>query len=434
MTTSILRFVNVLIVLICAAAAFGTIPESTLPFLKNPSALFAAKPFVAFLGLLGVFAVSHTVRKGIDLFRMAAADEITTAGRETRLQDFRPARIPFSDLQEYQDRISSVLRSKRYRVIAKMEKLRFSFTGVKDLDGIWGSFLVHAGLVVALLAGLLTYSFADVRDIELQEGATTLLARGGAKIKLEKFSVMLDATGNVASYVSRLLVQDRKGRIEHHDLSVNGPLQIGGVRVFQMRYSVKIREVVLRVYKNGKPFGEITLAPGKKSGLAGLPYTVEAGEIVPDFVIVQGGKAASRSPYFRNPAVSLFLYTSTSPDTPEKQIWVFSDLFLHQGAGPAEWAFAIGRIRKIYSSGMKVSYDPGWPLAYAGFVVMILGAFLSAFVIPRGIRISFVPERRGEESSYECSGACVKDPAGLKYEAGIILRELEPVVKGGGVR
>jgi cytochrome c biogenesis protein len=429
-TSLVLRCVNLILIVICLAAAVGTFPENTLPFLKKPGLLFAAKPFLVFLGTVGVLAVWHTVRKGIHLFRMKDTEDFAPNGNETSLQDSRPVGIPFSGLPAYRDRISVILQSKRYGVRADLEKTRFSLTGAKDLGGVWGSFLVHAGLVVVLLAGLLTYVFAEIRDIEVEEGMATLLPRAVAKIKLEKFSVMLDPAGRAASYVSRLLVQDRDGRIEHHDLKVNAPLQILGVRVFQMRYRVKIREIQLAVYRNGEPFGAVILSPGVKKGLPGLPYLVQAGEIVPDFVRGPDGRVQSRSPYFRNPAVQLTLFPAASAGAPERKLWVFSDLFSHKEAAPEEWAFAIRKIRKSYVSGMKVSDDPGWPLAYAGFVVMILGAFLSAFVIPRRIRMSFTPDGSGEGTVLECSGACSKDPAGLKYEAGVILREMDRLWTG----
>ena len=80
-----------------------------------------------------------------------------------------------------------------------------------------------------------------------------------------------------------------------------------------------------------------------------------------------------------------------------------------------------------------MSRDPGVPFAYAGYLFLVLGAFVSGFVIPRRFTIGFSQQdgdRKGTRIEIWAEKAH-RDTTGLKREAESVMRETENVLEGG---
>lgn len=303
---------------------------------------------------------------------------------------------------EFETRVLQKVRSSGYRLWPDEDDSGRLIWGGKNLWGVWSLPLVHLGLVLVFLGGLLTFLFSDFRDITIGEGEVVDLPGTASRIKLEKFSIVLHPVKKrPEEYVSRLLIQTRKGVTSHHDLKVNHPLKLQGTKLFQMRYQVEILGLEIVVYREGKPVEALELKPGERKRLSQLPMAIEAKEVIPDFVIDPKGNVTSRSPYFRNPAVSILVYETFEAPIPKMKAWAFTDLFSHQGRKTGEFQFAIRRLKKRYLAGIKLSRDPGVPLVYGGFLFLVLGAFISSFVTPRAVKVNLADLPAGRQAVIE---------------------------------
>ena len=138
--------------------------------------------------------------------------------------------------------------------------------------------------------------------------------------------------------------------------------------------------------------------------------------MVPDFVTDGKGNIASRSPYFRNPAALVSIYPQGNPKTVSEKKWAFRGLAFHPKEGRPEWDFVVEKIRKRYYSGIKLSKDPGVPWAYAGFVFLVLGAFVSSFVVPRNFTLRLSASTAREGALMEILYPQTKDSWGARKE------------------
>src|SRR3989338_481857 len=269
----------------------------------------------------------------------------------------------------------------------------FSFHSVKNGFGVWGAVGVHVGLLVVLAAGLVTMLGADVREVDIREGASLYLPRERVNLGLEKFSIIpYPGKDDVKQYESRFLLKGEKGGRRYETLRVNHPLKIGHTKIFQMRYRVEVPRVEVMVYKDEKPLKRVTLQKGEALELPEAGLSVRYGEVVPDFRISRSGQVFSAGSMFRNPAVRFFIRAGGATAQKEESRWVFQDLLrMHEKEKGGPWDFSIVKIHKVYYSGVRVSHDPGIPWAYTGYVILAFFAFLSSFAIPRFLRVDIRP-------------------------------------------
>ncbi|OGX03187.1 MAG: hypothetical protein A3G87_08845 [Omnitrophica bacterium RIFCSPLOWO2_12_FULL_50_11] len=409
------RLANFLLAVVAAIAAFGTFPASFKFLLFVPRDVFHHKGFLILLGCLAALAGYYVIWKASQLLSKSKPGfSLTQTPVEVPSQTFQ---IPFNAISGYESSVLRAISRCGYQLRSEKSDRRFSLFAWKNKWGIWGAPILHAGLVLVLFGGLLTSLFAEVRDVELPEGETVVLPEIRGKIRLEKFSVILHpGRSQPDEYVSNLLVERDGKKVRRYELKVNQPLRIGLAKLFQMRYRVEIPRVDLVAYQNGKAVERLPLKLGESKALTRFPFLVQVDDVVPDFTMNQEGKVASRSPYFQNPAVQVTMHPIGSPNDVYLKTWAFPDLVRHQGSETEEWSFAIDKIRKRYVSGIKLSMDPGVAPAYFGFILLVFGAFVSSFVVPRRFVLHFEVSPDGRGTRMALLGGKAKDTFGLEQE------------------
>ena len=384
-----IRIANTVLFLVVLCAIFGTLPPD-LNFLSfSPRSVFRSPWFCLLLGYLAVSMLWLAFRRIAGILSRYHDDAGLFSNRES-LPFIQEVVLPAGRcgrLDSFGDAVLQVIKAYGYRAFAQNKsESEYSFYAAKNSLGCWGSPLVHFGFVMVLAGGLLTFLFSDVRDLSIREGETVDIVYAQAKVKLEKFSVVLYPSRlEPEQYVSRLLIRDKEGRVWREDLKVNHPLMIGGTKFFQMRYQIEIPGLELVAYRQGLPVEAVPLKLGERKPFEQVPIAVEVKEVLPDFAISKAGKAESRSPYFRNPAVLVSVYDPPQSAVAAKKVWVFPDLVSHDSQESDELQFTFRKLKKRYSSGIKLSRDPGVLFAYSGFLFLILGAFISGFIIPRAL-------------------------------------------------
>jgi cytochrome c biogenesis protein len=263
-----------------------------------------------------------------------------------------------------------------------------------------GVYIVHSSVILLLFGGLVGSLFGFEGFVNIPEGETvdTIRLRNTGALKRLDFSVRCDDfsisfydTGQPKEYRSRLSVIEDGTVVFQRDIIVNDPLRYKGINLFQSSYG----EMQPQMQAEPKAAPEaVTLS--FSSAASGLVYhremaigdAVDLPEQAGRFTLVA---YQPRSDYMGQP-LGAALVGRLEPETGvpvdvllplnfpnfdkmRKGQWVVSILAASGGseAAPASPA-------KRYYTGLQVTRDPGVWIVYAGFILMILGCFITFFM------------------------------------------------------
>lgn len=251
----------------------------------------------------------------------------------------------------------------------------------------WGTFLVHASILIIALGGFYG-SLAGFRySVTLTPGeAVTIGDRNHPgvglpfELRLHKFTTELYPDGQVSDWVSSLSVVMGGAEMANQDVRVNHPLSFRGVSFYQASYAT-LYETELRTA--GRAGGTVRAEErqpvilDEQQGIAVVPL-----KYLPDFDPRQ--PLVSRSPEPLNPHIVCALYSGGRP--------------LGMNAFPLgkPLTFPGSQTELIFravtqASGLEVKHDPGLPLVFAGFAVMSAAFFLSLYPRRRVVFAEITP-------------------------------------------
>jgi cytochrome c biogenesis protein len=253
------------------------------------------------------------------------------------------------------DRLDSLLRQRGWAVRRQDGRL----AARRGLLGRVGPLLVHAGMVV-FIAGAVVGAFGGQRlERFLAPGhSLELISRRGGpglELALERFSIDRDPLGRPEQFTSELLLRDRPDDPgQQVQISVNHPLRHRGVTVYQADWGLA---------RVGLQLGRSPVLP---LPLQTLP---QLGEQVWGLVLPTRPDGSL--------PVLLTLRSEQGPAEvfgPEGQRLGL----LAVGGSPVDVEGLPLRLSEVLpASGLLIKRDPGVPLVYGGFAVLLAGGALS---------------------------------------------------------
>jgi len=271
----------------------------------------------------------------------------------------------------------------------KFKKAEKYFNGkilfYKDLNR-WAHlsvYLIHFSIIIVIIGALIGAIWGYKGNMWIVEGQTsnTVLPFKSKEpifldfsVKLNKFSIELYPDGTPKEYISNVTVIDGNHTIDTL-IKVNSPFKYKGLSFYQANYDT-IPEFKIKVrYKGGEKFytlnsfspvsidDKYTIALNDFGEAHGLIYAKiiffdsETGQQIPG-IIIKG------FPHFNIPV-----------DKDRLQI-------------------LLEDVEKItYISGLQVKKDPGVPVVYAGFILIIMGLLGVYFFEPKTFWIFLIPEK-----------------------------------------
>jgi cytochrome c biogenesis protein len=271
----------------------------------------------------------------------------------------------------------------------KFKKAEKYFNGkilfYKDLNR-WAHlsvYLIHFSIIIVIIGALIGAIWGYKGNMWIVEGQTsnTVLPFKSKEpifldfsVKLNKFSIELYPDGTPKEYISNVTVIDGNHTIDTL-IEVNSPFKYKGLSFYQANYDT-IPEFKIKVrYKGGEKFytlnsfspvsidDKYTIALNDFGEAHGLIYAKiiffdsETGQQIPG-IIIKG------FPHFNIPV-----------DKDRLQI-------------------LLEDVEKItYISGLQVKKDPGVPVVYAGFILIIMGLLGVYFFEPKTFWIFLIPEK-----------------------------------------
>jgi cytochrome c biogenesis protein len=225
-----------------------------------------------------------------------------------------------------------------------------------------GSIILHLSILLIVIGALISATTSHEEYIELGVGDSVQLAEEQfAKLKLtaKDFKVEYYDNHQPKQYISKLLLTTKTGDGVQKELSVNHPLKIDGVKIYQQNYGYLVNGQIII---DGKP-ATFKLRNGKEVALDEEENLRLRLLFIPDFD-EETQSLLTKSPMLHNPRLV--------------------GAVMRGDEVIAAQALAVGETREIkgypvtfsghsYFTGLQVKRDNGTVVVFSGFAIMLLG-------------------------------------------------------------
>lgn len=451
-----------LLLSIAATSIIGTV----IPQNENPAAYFRAygEFYYKLFDVLGIFDMYHSwwfqfliLMLTMNIFvcsidRLSATWKIVFSKNPSfNLSSFRK----LADKEEFTEKRNSEDLKKIYTpFIARL----FGYTRVEPTDtGFcifaekwrwtrFGVYTVHLSVILLLLGSLVGSLFGFEGFVNIPEGEiinsirirnTDKIQNLDFEIKCEDFNISFYDNGAPKEYRSSLTVIEQGKPVLKKEIIVNDPLRYKGINIFQSSYGkMPSNRPQKKKIMAKDPSEEITINfASKKSGTAyrikiviGKPVDIPEG--FGKFVIVEFIESAEfmgqnigaayvgiLTPKDGNPVEVLLPLHFPNFDKMRKGAVVIS-----VAEQKAKEFNPGGNTVQRYYTGLQVTKDPGVWVVYTGFIIMIIGCFITFFMSHQRLCVEVI--KSGGKSRIIVTGRANKNKLGMQNRIKIISEKL----------
>ncbi len=316
---------------------------------------------------------------------------------------------------------------------------RFGYTTIEAIDkgfcifaekGRWtrmGAYVVHISIILLILGAIIgaIFGFDGYVNIPEGEGIKHIILRSSGKahhlpfeIRCNDFNLSFYDTGAPKEYRSALSIMEDGKSSANKNIIVNDPLRYKGINIFQSSYGVL-------------PPKEITLnfASTKTGEIYTKKMTIGESIDLPEGLGSFAFKKILNSYKFHDHNMGeCIVGTLVSSKGKTKDIIVPFRFAEFDRMRKGNVSVSIKDFTRIYYTGLQVSGDPGVPVVYAAFIVMILGIYISFFMSHQ--RLCIEVEKKGVGSKITVSGISNKDSIGMERKVNRISKVLAKLTQG----
>ncbi|AKI97640.1 cytochrome c biogenesis protein ResB [Kosmotoga pacifica] len=394
----------VLMILIAIVASIGTfIPQNQSPeyytsrygnlgqfFLwLNFDNFYSSPTFTFLLMLLFVNTLVCTLARIKKVWKETFYFDYTKAGGNYTGKFAGTLKVPIEEFEKFLKGKGFIVRKSDNKIVAK-----------KNMWSRIGPDIVHIGLLLIILSGIIVGLTTKVNQIFLSEGQSFNVE--GTEITLEKFIFERYPDGSPKDWIS-VLNFEKLGEKQTFNVEVNRPLSIGNTKIYQASYR-NVWNVSLRIKK-----GDEIIATYE--GPAGSSFSFEGYEVItspffPDFKVDSQGRVFSATDQPNNPAIYLEYYLGPTFAARE---WVFRD-FKHPISPPTfpYNAELVSYEGPYYETGLNIIRSKGNNLVLValsmmgfGLLVALYGRFIQVYTKVDGKTVYYriVPHRNALEEA-----------------------------------
>lgn len=438
---SSVRLTLALLIVLAAVSILGTVipqREGVAEFARSlePGTL-------AVFHALDLFDVYHALWFRILISTLAlnlivcSLDRLPTTIRRFRATPSPDRRKPFESMPsehrihtglspaEAADRTEGLFRG-QFRKAVRTDGDRGTFLyGERGRLSLFSVYLVHLSVLVILAGAIVGSVYGFEAFVNIPEGTSVDSVRLrdtraskalGFRVELLDFDVSFYENGTPKEYRSEVRFVD-DDITQEATIRVNHPSTFQGIRFYQASYgAVPGNEVVLRVQRDAPQVSETTLraARGQAVPLPGGEGHFVVEDVREDFMHMGMGPAARITVHPKD-GEGLYFWVFMHPERVASR---FSESFkgfpkLNPSAFEP-YTFELADMETRYYTGLQVNRDPGVPLVWAGFFLIVVGLFAAFFMSHRRVWVRILDDPGG--SLVEVAGKANKNPVGAERE------------------
>ena len=297
-------------------------------------------------------------------------------------------------------------------------------------SGRWtrfGVYVVHLSVVILLIGGLIGSIFGFDGFVNIPEGETVQaiqLSNSDQELPLDfaircdDFNVDFYDTGAPKEFRSSLTILKEGQAVLKKDIIVNDPLRYAGISFFQSSYgNLTPDEVILNF----------------TSQATGMLYSkrakIEEPIIIPEDLGTFVLKRYTRQADFKGHNLGeAFIGVLTARDGSAAEVTLPLKFPSFDKMRKGDTFIAVADFVPRYFTGLQVSKDPGVWVVYAGFILMIIGIYITFFMSHQQICVEVVS--RDKESRIVVAGTSNKNKLGMQKKVAKIAERLAGLTSG----
>jgi cytochrome c biogenesis protein len=271
-----------------------------------------------------------------------------------------------------------------YKIRSEIRDGRTNVLARKKIWGIFGSDIVHLGLLVIIAGGILSGLTGSREEMSLKEGQTIAVPGADFELRLDKFSTEYYPDGSVKDWKSALAVLESGKSVLERTIEVNHPLQHKGYRFYQSSYGWNWDNpaVLIELRKKSDPayLKTIKLRVGERAALDDKDgTTVGVARFIPDFVLGESNAPETRSLQPNNPAALVEGFAGA-----EKVFsgWIFAnypDMDQMHKTKESDLSFKLKSFEAGQFSVVEAAKDKGVALIWLGCILLMAGLGLAFY-------------------------------------------------------
>jgi cytochrome c biogenesis protein len=420
------RLTIVLLLSLATTSIVGTL----IPQNSDPAAYISAfgETLYRFFAVLGLFDMYHSWWFQVLMLLLAANVVVCSIDRissQRKVLFVRRPRFKAERFRDLPDRVvfedarpPEALRALYERFLARktgalqVEVIEggFRIFGERGRWTRFGVYAVHLSVVLLLVGGLIGSIFGFDAFVNIPEGETVqqvILRNSGQRLRLpfaircDDFDVSFYDTGAPKEFRSALTILENGQPVLQKDIVVNDPLRYRGISIFQSSYgSLPSDEAVLSF--TSRETGMVYARDAKIGREIALP------EGLGTFTLTEIRHEAQ----FRgHPVGDAFIGRLVPPNGQAEEIVLPIRFPTFDRMRRGEVVIAVDQFKQRHYTGLQVNQDPGVDVVYAGFLLMIIGCYVTFFTSHRQVCVEVV--RRGTGAEVTVAGKANKNKTGV---------------------
>ena len=240
---------------------------------------------------------------------------------------------------------------------------------VRNRIGAWGAWLTHLGMLIVIAGFALGQIFTVQYAVYGVPGQTKPVADTGYELTIDRFDVELREDETVDQYRSALTLTAPDGASRSGEASVNHPLRLFGMKLYQNSTGWAADALV---WRGEELVQQNLLCAGEQLDIEGMDGLVLAfNAFYPDYVAGEDGMPATASTQLNNPAYLYTLYY-------QGRVLGMNALKAGERITVEDYSIAFNDPRQYTL--IQLKRDPFTWLAGIGALVMIAALFVSFYL------------------------------------------------------
>jgi len=347
--------------------------------------------YIGLLFLLALNIIICTINRLSPKFRRAFKPKLEFEKKNINALKIKEKYKKNWKLVRTKEGLSRELSSRHYRLKEKKKENRSFLLARKKILGLFGSDVVHLGLLIILAGGIISGLGGFRKDLTLFEGQALPVPKANFNLRLDKFETEFYPDGSVRDWKSTLTVIENEKSLLSKIVEVNHPLAYKGFIFYQNSYGWDWKNPSLEIWvkkRNDPSFlRKLELKVGQRVSLESEDIQFIALHFLPDFVINDKNEITSRSNEPNNPAAFIEGWQD------EERIflgWIFAkfpDFARIHSEKESDLTFELRDFKSSQFSVIQAAKDPGVNLIWVGCTFLMLGLALAFYWPTREIKV-----------------------------------------------